>query len=128
MTELIEYGIRCKAGSGEHWLVDAVGVLEHATSIGVMQAELNAVNGWAELGVTERIDKRICAFGPDGEPVELGEVASQTGLKAIELLRRYEWVRDTDGLHRCPECKRIENCGHAATCELAALLREVGSE
>jgi hypothetical protein len=124
MSEPIEYGIRYPSSEGERWAYDSNGVLIHVSSIGAARVMLNEEMALGRGYVA--MDYRICAFGPDGEPLELGEVASQTGLKAIELLQRYEWVLDTNGKRYCPECEQWEV--HGWNCELDALLREVGSE
>lgn len=54
-------------------------------------------------------------------------VAFIAGAKAIDLLKRIEWSGDTyEPL--CPMCKRNLHDGHAADCELAALIASSPSE
>jgi hypothetical protein len=50
--------------------------------------------------------------------------AAQTALAYREMLEQLEWV-DND---YCPICWQYKANGHAADCELAALLKEEGEE
>jgi hypothetical protein len=118
MSEPIEYGI---------WREDTVyGWVTEGDRDNIMVfGSVGAAK--AQMKIERYETDRICVFGPDGEPVEL-EVQQQTGPTPIELLRRYEWVRDTNGWSYCPECSCRQGQDHYEDCELAALLREVGSE
>jgi hypothetical protein len=56
------------------------------------------------------------------------ENAAQTALAYREMLERLEWSLKQELLknyrHYCPICERNKLVGHAADCELAALLKE----
>ena len=53
-------------------------------------------------------------------PREMYEKAEALAASRLELLRRYEWAGDYQGIPVCPECGGARDYGgHAEDCELA---------
>jgi hypothetical protein len=96
MPDPIEYGIRCQTKNGERWVMDDSGVIIRSMSVGSMQAQ---INHWLSTELVQYSDKtsndRICAFGPDGEPVELSEVEAPDSQEKLHELQRQvaHWSR-----------------------------------
>ena len=70
-------------------------------------------------------NKKRCSAGGVGICIEN---AACTALAYREMLERLEWSLKQELLknyrHYCPICERNKLVGHAADCELAALLKE----
>jgi hypothetical protein len=130
MSDPIEYGIwlsHLDMPDLSGWSSD-IGILFHTSSLFVAQAELNRRSN--PFGSRKA---SIMTFGPGGKPVGLKIAPERIDVdedQMLALLRRCEWVQDSDDGDGtwCPICGMEIHHGHGKSCELAALLREVGSE